>query len=143
MKYDPDGNEVWAARYDGWEGNDDRAESIFVNSHGEVFVTGSAEGPGTGLDYTTIKYDPDGNEVWVARYDGWNGSADEAFSVTADDLGHVFVTGTAAGLWPGNDIVTVAYNSLGIRVWEQRYDGPRTGLTAGLLSRSPHLGMWW
>jgi len=131
VKYDPDGNEVWVARYDGWDGNDDRAESIFVNSLGEVFVTGSSEGSGTGFDYTTIKYDPDGNEVWVARYDGFADSSDEAFSVTADDLGHVFVTGTAGGLWPDNDIVTVAYNSLGIRVWERRYNGPANGTDAG------------
>ena len=127
IKYDSEGNEVWVARYNGWEGNRDGAEAIFVNSHGEVFVTGASEGPGTGLDYATVKYDPDGNQLWVARYGAFADSSDEAVSLAVDGSGNVFVTGTAGGLWPGNDIVTIGYDSRGNQVWEERYDGPAGG----------------
>ena len=98
-----------------------------MNRHGEVFVTGSSEGPGTGLDYATVKYDPDGNEVWVARYGAFADSLDEAVSVAEDDFGYAFVTGTAGGFWPDNDILTICYDSRGHKVWEDRYDGPAGG----------------
>ncbi len=127
IKYDPEGNELWVARYDGPAADYDTAESIFVNSVGEVFVTGSSEGAGTGKDIVTIKYDLDGSEVWAARYLGPADSQDEAVSVAEDGVGSVFVTGTVDGVGSGPDIVTIGYDSLGFQMWEQRYNGPADG----------------
>ncbi len=127
IRYDPEGNEVWVARYDGPDSLNDEASAIFLNNLGEVFVTGSSEGTGTSSDFATVKYDPDGNEVWMARYNGPADSTDEAVSVVATGLGNVFVTGTSEGLGSGSDLVTVKYGLFGGEQWVARYDGPISG----------------
>src|SRR5258706_11182747 len=75
LKYGPDGTLLWERRYNG-PGNDlDRAKSIAVDKAGNVYVTGESDGGkghGTdnlsGLDVATIKYSPEGKELWVQRY---------------------------------------------------------------------------
>jgi hypothetical protein len=61
ITYGPHGTGLRVKRYDGPAAGDDMAESIFVNALGEVYVTGSSEGIGTGKDYATVKYHPDGD----------------------------------------------------------------------------------
>jgi len=41
-----------------------------VDKSGNVYVTGESLGNGTGYDYATIKYDSDGKQLWVTRYNG-------------------------------------------------------------------------
>jgi FlgD Ig-like domain/IPT/TIG domain/Beta-propeller repeat len=57
LSYDPSGAVRWTERYNGPGNFYDTAYSIAVHS-GNVYVSGSSGGIGTGLDYTTIKYAP-------------------------------------------------------------------------------------
>ena len=53
----------WAGN--GWE----QAVAIAVDASGNAYVTGSSYGgSATSTDYVTIKYDTDGNQLWIARY---------------------------------------------------------------------------
>src|SRR5262245_9425774 len=70
VKYDHNGNEVWDARYHGPGLGDNFARALAVDSAGNIYVTGGSWGDGDNYDYATIKYDANGNELWVARYDG-------------------------------------------------------------------------
>jgi hypothetical protein len=57
IKYDTDGNQLWAAHYDGPANEDDFAGAIAVDVSGNVYVTGiSRVGPDFIDDYATIKY---------------------------------------------------------------------------------------
>jgi len=126
VAYDSDGNELWSARYNGPGNGSDRANAIAVDDSGNVYVTGKSDGDGRGdrgNDYTTIKYDKYGNELWVARYNGPGNRGDNAMAIAIDDLGNVFVTGYsdwASGIAP--DIATVAYDSYGNELWVAIYD---------------------
>ena len=77
LSYDPSGAVRWTERYNGPANSYDTPYSIAVHSSGNVYVTGSSVGTGTGPDYTTIKYapgtatsvesgphDPAGRTVW-------------------------------------------------------------------------------
>jgi uncharacterized delta-60 repeat protein len=52
-------------------------------------------GQGTGDDYATVKYDSDGNEQWVRRYDGAYNHDDDAKALALDPLGNVYAMGTS------------------------------------------------
>jgi len=56
LSYDPSGTVRWTERYNGPANNYDTPYSIAVHSSGDVYVSGSSSGTGTGLDYATIKY---------------------------------------------------------------------------------------
>src|SRR4030066_1102109 len=62
--------EEWVARYHGPGNYDDYAKGIVADDSGNVYVTGHSYGQGSHHDYATTKYDADGIEQWVARYNG-------------------------------------------------------------------------
>ena len=130
IKYDPTGNELWVSRYDGTNNGFDQPYAIAVDGAGNVYISGTSQGAGTAADLTTVKYDTNGNELWVQRYDGPVSGDDAAFDLVLDAAGNVYAAGwsdgTGAGIF-GWDFVTVAYDTNGGTLWERRYDGPSGG----------------
>ncbi|MBI4331240.1 MAG: PKD domain-containing protein [Chloroflexi bacterium] len=128
IKYDTSsGNQQWIARYNGPGNGDDRASGIALDGSGNVYVTGSSLGIGTGDDYTTIKYNSSGLEMWAARYNGPGNGRDAPSGIGLDGTGNVYVTGASAGAGSGNDYATIKYNSSGNEQWVRRYNGPGNG----------------
>jgi hypothetical protein len=113
VKYDGNGTQLWAARYDGAGEKDDIAYALAVDNAGAVYVIGTSGG-----DYATVKYDRDGVQRWAARYAGPEGSEDAAVAVGLDGAGNVYVTGSS-----GSDFATVKYDSYGGQCWVARYEG--------------------
>src|SRR5436190_1403416 len=109
--------EEWVARYNGPGNVEDDANAIASDSSGNVYVTGVSLGLGTASDYATVKYDPAGQEQWVARYNGPANGSDYARAIAVDSLGNVYVTGRSIG--PGTlfDYATVKYDSAGQEQW--------------------------
>src|SRR5688572_6016919 len=112
----------WVARYNGPGNNFDDAQVVAVDESGNVYVTGSSTGIGTGLDYATIKYNSAGVQQWEARYNGSGNSSDLAIVLAVDASGNVYVTGSSAGIGTGDDYTTIKYNAAGVQQWEARYN---------------------
>ena len=129
IKYDPtDGNELWVVRYDGPLGSTDHAQAVAVDSSGNVYVTGNSAGAGTYFDYATVKYDPNGSELWVARYNGPDNQSDTAMAIAVDSSGGVYVTGCSKNADKIYDYVTIKYDAAnGNELWVARYNGPGNG----------------
>jgi hypothetical protein len=127
MKYSSSGIQQWVQRYNGPGNSTDHASSIAVDSLGNVYVTGSSIGIGTGQDYATIKYSSSGVQQWVQRYEGPGNSYDYASSIAVDNSGNVYVTGQSPGIGTSYDYVTIKYNSNGDSLWVQRYNGTGNG----------------
>jgi hypothetical protein len=87
--------EAWVARYNGPLNFDDEARAIAIDGAGNSYVTGWSAGYGTGYDYTTIKYNPAGQEEWVACRDG-HVEPDVPSAIAVDGSGNVYVTGSHA-----------------------------------------------
>ncbi len=105
-KYDAAGNLIWARQLG--SAKIDRAWSVSADGLGNVYIAGSTYGsvePGisnfSGTDGFVAKYDSAGNEAWVRQFsaikDNFSIPNVEAFEVSADKLGNVFVTGTTQG----------------------------------------------
>src|SRR5579884_746129 len=117
VKYDANGNQLWAARYD--SGKDDSPVSLSVDQTGNVYVTGTSANPFIGEDFATVKYDANGNQLWAARYDG--GIFENAIALKVDSAGNVYVTGRSSSPRGDYDFATVKYDPSGKQLWATRY----------------------
>lgn len=124
IKYDTDGNQLWATRYNSPANNDDKAYDLTVDGSGNVYVTGQTQVSGMDWDCTTIKYNTNGNQQWVANYDGPANEVDMGEDIVVDSSGNVYVTGHSRGVGTDFDVITIKYNSNGAQQWVSRYNGP-------------------
>ena len=123
IKYDTNGAPLWTMRWSGGFG-DDIARAIKVDPSGNVYVTGSSAGNGSGLDYITVKYSSAGAVMWLARYNGPANADDIPVDLALDASGNVYVTGSSTGLSSGLDYATIKYDTSGQQKWVARYNGP-------------------
>jgi hypothetical protein len=79
-----------------------------------IYVAGFSQDSETNLGYVTIKYAPNGNQIWVRRYDSTNSDAAKPAAIALDANNNVIVTGSA---------VTVKYDSNGNQLWTVPYAG--------------------
>lgn len=130
-KFNASGVLQWYALYNGTANGVDIASDIAVDASGNVYVTGLSAGLvkrplgniNTGYDYATIKYDANGNELWVRRYNYANGN-DEAKALALDASGNVYITGSSPASSSGNlDCATIKYATDGTQQWVQRFAG--------------------
>jgi uncharacterized delta-60 repeat protein len=125
IKYNTSGDTVWTRRYNGAADSDDKPSAIVLDATGNIIITGySTEGT---VDYCTIKYDSDGNELWSSTYDGLGNGTDRAHVLVLDDSGNVYITGESYGSGTNYDYATVKYDSYGNEVWSVRYNGNSNG----------------
>src|SRR4030095_13901690 len=124
IKYNPNGQQQWVRFYDGGTGVDceyyDHAVAIYIDALSNVYVTGYSINSSDNEDYATVKYNKDGVQQWVKRYN--NGANDKAFAIYVDGAGNVYVTGASQATGKGYDYLTVKYSSTGTQLWTARYD---------------------
>ena len=132
LQYDAaTGSPGWTKREDGPGHGYDTATAIAVDPTGNVIITGSAPGIGTGNDILTIKYAPDGTRLWGATYNDAGNGDDQGRGLSVDGAGNIFVSGMAKnGTY--YDFVTLKYASDGSNLWTQLYDGPDHNNDMGL-----------
>ncbi len=120
VKIGPNGVVQWSRLYNstsGW----DYGRAVVTDNFGNVYVTGHTGSSGLPLfsRMTTIKYSPDGVQLWVQSYadslDGWN-----ARDITIDNSSNLYITG---GTYNNLDIATIKYNSDGVLQWAITYNG--------------------
>jgi hypothetical protein len=105
VKYDANGNVIWAKSAGGT--GDDDGNSVATDANGNCFVTGSFDSPSItfgsytltnanagNMDMFLVKYDANGNVLWAKSAGGTDD--DEGNSVATDANGNCFVTG---GFW--------------------------------------------
>jgi hypothetical protein len=116
IKYNSQGNELWSRVYNGTANSDDWLNSLSIDNNGNTYVTGESPGIGSYNDFVTIKYDSEGDSLWVKRIDAGITSDDIAISSVIDNSGNIIVTGKAK-----YDFFTVKYNPQGDSIWSRRY----------------------
>ncbi|MGH2576048.1 MAG: SBBP repeat-containing protein [Ignavibacteria bacterium] len=129
VKYTSNGEQLWAARYNGQGNGEDAAYAIVVDGSGNIYVTGYSSREETGCDYCTIKYDSNGNMIWVRIYSGSEEEAnDKAYAITVDSPGNIYITGFCVGEETGANYTTIKYNPNGVIQWAAVYNGAANGM---------------
>ncbi|HID41824.1 MAG TPA: hypothetical protein EYP33_06695, partial [Pyrodictium sp.] len=95
------------------------AYGIALDSQGNVIIHGIVDDASNNDNYYTVKYDPQGNILWLKEYDG--GSYDLGAKVAVDSQDNIIVTG---GSHNGSnyDYYTIKYDPSGNEIWNKRYD---------------------
>ena len=124
IKYSSGGIQKWIQRYNGLANSGDYANSLVIDRLGNIYVTGESYGNGTSRDYATIKYNSNGDSIWVKRYNGSANGSDKAYSIDVDEFRNVYVTGISSESGTSDDIQTIKYNSNGVKMWDRKYNGP-------------------
>ncbi len=125
VKYDSNGIEQWVTRYNGLLGYDDGINALTLDNQSNIYVTGLSNSSNS-ADVTTIKYNTNGVQQWIAFYDGPSGYSDEGISIKLDGVGNVYIGGyTVDGPLPDyRNYLTLKYSTSGSFKWSAQYDGP-------------------
>ena len=115
LKYDNNGNLLWDKLISGtWA----FAVRSIVDQSGNIYVTGRAWQYTATYDFVTVKYAPDGTQLWLDTFDQ-TGGFHTPTSMELDQSNNLFITG--GGLSGG--LITVMYNSNGERQWVKEESG--------------------
>jgi hypothetical protein len=123
IKYDSNGNDLWVTEFPG------NANAFCLDDNGYIYVSGydlrhDAPPPfETYAVFITVKYDNDGNEVWVGE-DGqlsdMSHTPELISNIGLDIYGNVFVGGTLEDTTGTNTLIK--YDNNGSKQWIQTYD---------------------
>jgi hypothetical protein len=113
----------WVTRYNGPDNKIDNARKMALDVQGNVYVTGTSATKNGSTYITTVKYNAQGVQQWVAQYTGTIKGDNYPYAFTVDAVGNVYVTGRSMGNNSTYDIATVKYNSAGLQQWAARYNG--------------------
>lgn len=114
--------------YNGPGNQIDEVTGMIMDGNGSVFVTGFSTGTNTGEDFATMKFNNNGDFLWVSRFNGTGNYQDRAAAIALDNSGNVYVTGwgymePAASLCGTINFITIKYNTYGEQVWIKSYNG--------------------
>ena len=119
IKYNSSGDIQWAKIYTGLI--EDRVIDMILDNSGNVCVTGLSENTTGTYDIITIKYNTNGDSLWVKRYNGPTAtSMDQPVAMTVDNINNVYVCGYSFGTTTMS-YVTIKYSPQGDSVWTQRF----------------------
>jgi len=115
IKYNPQGEQLWVNYYNGPDyHSEDYASAITLDRLGNIYVTGRSKGAISHFDYATVKYNSNGEEQWVIRYDSPANGFDRPVAVCVDQQNNVVVTGISNGFGTYEDFLTIKYIQEGI-----------------------------
>jgi hypothetical protein len=107
--------QAWVAHYNnGITNGTNQAVKMALDSAGNIYVTGFSQNTNSQLGYVTIKYAPNGNQLWATRYDSSNSAPATPAAICLDVSNDVIVTGST---------LTVKYDSNGNQLWTLPYAG--------------------
>jgi hypothetical protein len=128
IKYDVNGNQLWAARYNGSGNGNDVANATVVDGSGNVYVTGKTTSTTGGVNYITIKYNSSGVQQWVNTYNGVGNASDIAVAIDYSSSNRLFITGTSQNASGTDDIITIRLNpNNGTQMWVKTINGSANG----------------
>jgi hypothetical protein len=120
FKISPNGTTIWTNNYPQPPTGSSAASSVAVDAAGGAYVTGYSAGTNGTNDIVTIKYDPNGNQVWLQRYSSPSGGNAAGNAIAVDNNGNVYVTGYDTTAQGGTEIVTIKYSPVTL---QRRSDG--------------------
>lgn len=127
LKYEPDGQLLWAKAYA--QNIEDRAIDMKMDGNGNICVTGLTENNTGTYDIVTVKYDSNGDSLWVRKYDSQGTFVmDQPVAMFIDRNDNVIVAGYSFGGGPVFTHIILKYEPDGDSVWVRKVQPSGTPL---------------
>ena len=140
LKYNSVGSLQWTMLYDGPGNFDDAMKKIALDRFGNVIISGKSSGIDSKSDFATIKYNSDGVQQWVSRFNSNANLQDIPSDMRIDTSGNIYITGESRAADEKYKIATVKYNNDGIEQWNVIEDDGNYGIGRSLaLDRSENI----
>ena len=124
LKYNSTGSLIWYARYGGLSNGNNDVSDIKIDYSQNIYVTGMTNDGGIyGFDYVLIKYNQNGDSLWVRKYLNPNNYTNDRPNSIAVDNNGVYITGYAADSNDNLDATTLKYSHSGNLLWITRQPG--------------------
>lgn len=126
LKYRSDGTLMWAKTFA--RQIEDRAIDMALDSKGNICVTGLTENLTGTYDIVTIKYNTNGDSLWVRTYNGPSATTmDQPVAIFVDHQDNIIVGGFSSGVTPLTSL-TMKYTPEGDTLWIGRIVTGGTGI---------------
>lgn len=128
-KFGPTGDWLWTRQIG--TGQDDEGYAVATDASGDIYITGYVRGDLHGqtrvgsADVFICKYNSSGTRLWTRLFGSIE--IDQAWAITCDASGNVFVTGYCLGSIEGNpylangDLFLAKYDTDGTRLWLRQW----------------------
>ncbi len=108
IKYNPQGETLWARYYNSKFNDKDSATAIAVDEYGNVYVTGFIFYDNQ-EDFLTVKYNSVGETLWTKRYGRVANGEDKPLFLKLDPSGNLLVVGYTERGTGDLDVTTIKY----------------------------------
>jgi hypothetical protein len=126
-KFNLNGNFLWQSRYYGtgsFSSGDGYNKGMKIDNYGNIYVNQTINrGVPTNHDIVTIKYNTNGDSLWVRPYNYINAGYDGGGSIALDEFSGVYIGGySSLGAYQYLGHI-LKYNSDGMLIWQDSIHG--------------------
>lgn len=132
IKYNSIGQQLWVKIYGGNTTGRDIPFKVAVDGAGNAVVTGQSYiDAQRNDDIVTIKYAPDGTQLWLVAHDGTGVTPeqDSGRDMVLDAQGNIYIFGHSTRLITWYDLFLIKYNPSGVVQFTRDYTGPFNNTT--------------
>ena len=117
IKYSQQGDTLWSRRYNGTANGDDRIIKIGVDRNNSLVVAGNSSETGQGYNIVLIKYDLNGNQIWLKKYDGSGHTDDNINDFVFDKNNFIYIAAANNMNYAIGKFYVMKINPSGDTVW--------------------------
>ena len=111
----------WLQRYTlPFYGYDD-PQGLVQDGHGNIYVAGNSQGSQSAYDIVILKYNPDGSQIWIRRFNENYDKDEKVSAISVDSECSIYVTGYGMRTDSTTYILTIKFDSSGTQKWVQRF----------------------
>lgn len=121
IKYSSFGEEIWIQNFD--DNGSERVCDLEIDNLNNLYIGGCRTNTSSFDDFILIKYDTNGNLLWMCQYNGQANYDDVIVDITLDAHHNILVLGYTYQVSGQKDIIFRKYDINGNLIWSNIYAG--------------------
>jgi len=121
VKYNDQGDTIWSRRYNGTGNGDDKPIKVAVDRNNNIVIAGNAVEASQGINTVLIKYDINGNQIWIKKFNGTTNQDDRINDFCFDKNNFIYIASTnnCTASYGNGYYSVVKFNAAGDTLWSR------------------------